>query len=657
MRLLPSALAVAVCAPLAFAQTTFTSTNFPSLATPNGIAAGDLDADGDVDVATAHPSIDTVAANLNLGGGGAWANGALFGYPAGSAPVELVVDQLDATSFRPDVAVVLQGANRVAIHRANGAWPGFFAPQYVGVGVMPIEAVAFDVDMDGDKDLAVICQNPSTVYVLRNTGGLFAVAAIIPLTVSPHAIGTANFNLYGGPDLVVTGSAGGAFAEVLINTTVGPVTFAPSQLFAVDLRPFGVCTGDFNGDGYMDIATDNAAFSTVSVLLNDPTALAGTTVGFNRVDYALAPGVIAGPQTEIHCGDYDCDDDIDFAVTCNSVNRVALLWNSGAGVYSPPTFAAAPLGCGDICGADFTGEGWLDLATGNVGSNDVTILKNNFVGTLCRHEFIGGIGDGFGPALPFGPEDACPNPAVVAWSGMPSRNFDGAPACGSAVAHSFVNLPGNIKSARLSMRMRADCVSSPNDRFYLGYDAVNNTMVFGQPMTTMTGSAWTIGTFGGVGLDLAALPGGTNLLQKMALDGRLDILIGDDTTVDAMFLTIETCANSNTGMNLSVSPLVWGTTINWTVNGAPNAPPGGTLFLIGPAVGPGPSVPGGNLCLLAPSILGFAPTSLAGTATISITLPWMPFPPCITLSNQAVAWDGTATIYKHSNTWTSQFFD
>ncbi|MBI5851111.1 MAG: VCBS repeat-containing protein [Planctomycetes bacterium] len=657
MRFSHSFVAAALCSPLALAQVTFTSSNFPSLGAPAAIAAGDLDLDGDKDLATAHPALDTVAANRNLAAGAAWANAPLFGYAAGSRPVELVVDNLDTTSSRPDIAVVLQGSNRVSIHHASGAWPGFLAPQVVVVGAAPLEAVTFDVDMDNDRDIAVICQNPSSVYVLRNTAGVFAVAAIVPLNVSPHSIDTANFNLFGGPDLVVTGSAGGAFAEVLINTTVGPVTFAPNQMFPCDLRPFGVCTGDFNGDGYMDIATDNAAFSTVSVLLNNPAALAGTTVGFVRTDYPLAPGVIVGPSTEVECGDFDCDGDVDLAVTVNSSNRVALLWNSGAGVYSAPTFAAAPLGCGDLVASEFTNDGWIDLATGNVTSNDVTILDNDLTATLCPHTMIGGISDGFGAALPFGPEDTCPNPAVVAWSGLATRDFDGPMACGSGVIHAFVNLPADIKSARLTMRMRADCVTSPNDRFMLGWDGVNATMVFGQPMTFMTSSAWTMGTFGGVGLDLGALPGGTSLLQKMALDGRLDILIGDDTTVDSMILTFETCGNSNVGMNLSTSPLIWGTTVTWNVSGAPNAPPGAVAFLIGPAVGPGPTVPGGDLCLLAPSLLAIVPTTLAGSASFSLTLPWMPFPPCVTLSNQAVGWDGTATVYEHSNTWTSQFFD
>ncbi|MFO1054427.1 MAG: VCBS repeat-containing protein [Planctomycetota bacterium] len=648
-------LLVAALGSAAAAQTTFASTNYPSLGAPTAIAAGDLDGDGDNDLATVHTGASAVAANLNLGGGAAWANGVLFPYGAGTAPVELVVANLDGAG-RVDIATVLQGVNAVSIHLAAGAWPAFGPPQIVPVGFAPIEAVAFDADLDGDNDLAVLCQNPSSVYILRNNAGVFAVANILPLSISPSGIGVSNFNLYGPPDLVVTGSP--AAAAVLINTTVGvAITFAPEQLFPVDLRPFGVCTGDLNGDGYMDFATVNAAFSTVSVMLNNPAALAGTTVGFLRTDYPLAPGVIAGPNTEIECGDFDCDGDVDLAATCNASNRVALLWNNGLGVYTPPTFAAAPLGCSDIVAAEFSGDPWLDLATANQASNDVSVLLNNLAATCCRHMMIGGISDGFGAAVPFGVEDACPNPAVVAWSGLPSRDFDGVPTCAKPVVHQFRALPGKIKSARLTMRMRADCATSPGDRFALGWSSGFGTMVFQRPVTTLTGSPWTAGSFGGVSLDLASLPGGANLLAKLNTDGVLDVLVGPGTTVDSMILELQTCANANTGMNLSVSPIVWGTTVTWSVSGAPSAPPGFVAFLIGPAVGPGPTVPGGDLCLLAPSILTIAPTTAFGTANFSLTLPWMPFPPCVTLSNQAVGIDGTGTVFLHSNTWTSQFFD
>jgi hypothetical protein len=655
MRLSTTLVGVLALAIAARAQTTFTTNNFPSLPTPSAIAAGDLDADGDNDLLTAHPGVNAIAANLNLGGGAAWANGLLFGYPPAQIPVEVVIAQFDGG--RVDYATVLQGTNQVAIHRAAGAWPGFLPPQLVAVGPAPLEAVAFDVDSDGDQDLAVICQNPSAVYILQNGGGIFGVVAVLPLSIAPHSITVGQFNLFGGPDLVVTGSAGTAFAEVLINTTVGPVTFAPGQLFGCDFRPFGVCSGDFNGDGYMDFATDNAAFSTVSVLLNDPTALAGTTVGFLRTDYPLAPGTIAGPNTEIACGDFDCDGDVDLAVTVNASNRVALLWNSGVGTFSPPTFAGAPVNCGDLIASDFDGDPWIDLATANSTSGDVSILLNDLAVGCCRHDFTAGISDGFGAATPVGNEEACPNPAVVAWAGLPARDFDGPAICGSLLYHTFDNLPGNIKSARLSMRMRAVCPGSPSDRFMLGWDGINSAMVFGQSVASLTGTPWTSGTFGGISLDLSAMPGGANLLPKLNTDGRLDLFVGPGTVVDAIFLQLETCANSTVGINLSVSPLVLGSTITWSVSGAPTSPPGGVFFLIGPAVGPGPTVPGGDLCLLSPSILTFAPTSGAGTASFSLPLPWSPFLPCIPLSNQALAFDGAFTVFPHSNTVTSYFFD
>lgn len=658
-----SVLAVATLAPAALAQTTFSNNNYPSCPAPSGIASADVDLDGDRDLVTAHTSTagDMVCANRNLGGGTSWANATLFTYAAGSGSRELVVAELDGAG-RPDIAVVLSGTFQMSIHLATGAWPGFAAPQLVPIVGVGIEAVSLDLEGDGDLDLAVLCQNPSVVNILRNNGsGVYANVLTIPLSISPHAIARGNLNLGGQPDLVVTGSAGTWFADVLINTSVGTtVSFAPEQMFPCDARPFGVCTGDLNEDGYTDIAVAGAAFSMVTVLLNDPGAMSGTTVGFVGASYPLAPGVIAGPCTEIACGDFDCDADVDLAVTCNATNDVALLWNNGGGTgsFSAPWFEPAPTGCCDLVLDDFDGDGWRDIATANPPSNDVSVLLNALNVGCCRHVLIGGISDGFSLVTPFGPEDTCPAADLMACIGSgPVANFDQF-VCDQRFQHTFRGLPRSIKSAFLRMRVRADCGGSNNDALHLGLDTAGCTLLWGQSIQTLTGVTWNPGAFGGIGLDLGNLPGGTSLLGKMSLDGRLDVYIQDDTSVDSIELVIETCSKSSVDMSYTHTPLIWGTSVTFSVSGAPT-PPSGFAVLIGPALGNGPSLGTGipPLCIVQPSLFQIAPTTSSGTGSVTIALPAIAFPPCITLASQAIAWDSTFTLIELSNTMTQQFFD
>ena len=451
-------------------------------------------------------------------------------------------------------------------------------------------------------------------------------------------------------------------ALALVNTTptpTSPPSFAAPQVFATSPDPYGIFVGDLNGDGYNDAALLSAATPSVDVLLNDPAAIFGTTVGFVATNYSLAPGTIAPPSfSEIDGADFDCDGDIDLAASLNVDDRVALIWNGGAGTFSAPVTFPSPLFPGDLAIGDFTGDGQADIATANASLASVGVLNNDLVVGCCEHRLVGGISDGFGTTLPTGPEDTCPAPDLLTWFGAgPRRDFDGGSSCNRSILHTFQGLPGSIKSARLVMRLRADCPSSSNDRFALGFDAPNNQMVWTRPVAALTGSPWVGPTFGGVVLDLGALPGGVSLLAKMAAEGRLDVVIGDATAVDAMLLNIETCADSDNPMGHSASPYVTGTTITWSVGGAPTGVGATTVFLLGAGIGPGPTIPGGTLCITAPSILGAVATTPSGTASYSLPLPPLALPPCITLSTQVLSWGPGFTPVLHSNTLTQQFFD
>src|SRR5438045_1325268 len=60
----------------------------------------------------------------------------------------------------------------------------------------------------------------------------------------------------------------------------GPVTFAAHNDFATGSIPVAVATGDFNGDGKMDLATANEIASTVSIMLGTGTGTFGAKTDF-----------------------------------------------------------------------------------------------------------------------------------------------------------------------------------------------------------------------------------------------------------------------------------------------------------------------------------------------------------------------------------------
>jgi hypothetical protein len=98
-----------------------------------------------------------------------------------------------------------------------------------------------------------------TQYLGYNSGAFFSVAA-------------ADLNHDGKLDLVVTsasGLGGPGGIDVLLGNGNG--TFGALQNFGTGASYAALAVGDFNGDGYSDVAAMDISGSPISILLNDKT--------------------------------------------------------------------------------------------------------------------------------------------------------------------------------------------------------------------------------------------------------------------------------------------------------------------------------------------------------------------------------------------------
>ena len=335
---------------------------------PQAIAVGDFNGDGIQDLAIANKIANNLTVLLGTGSGGfTVASGSPVA--TGNSPYAIAVGDFDGDG-KLDLAVANSGDSTVTVLLGIGA--GKFSaaagsPLAVGNGPRAIETG--DFNGDGKLDLAIANFGASTVTVLLGTGsGSFAAASGSPFAVgsSPSGIAVGDFNRDGILDLAIANTASNSVTELLGNGA-GGFTAAVSP-FAVGSGPQAIITGDFNGDGNLDLAIANTTDGTVTILLGVSSG------GFTPASGSpFATG--AGPQA-LATGDFNGDGILDLAVANPDGNNVTELLGNGSGGFAAAS--ASPFVAGTkpiaITVADFNRDGILDIAVANAGSNNVTIL-------------------------------------------------------------------------------------------------------------------------------------------------------------------------------------------------------------------------------------------------------------------------------------------
>jgi hypothetical protein len=140
----------------------------------------------------------------------------------------------------------------------------------------------------------------------------------------------------------------------------------------------GIAAGDFNGDGIPDLIVSyvngTSSPGSVGVLLGNGD---GT---FKSPTSSPATGI---KLESIAVGDWNGDGNLDVAVANAGSNTVTVLLGNGSGTLTAT--AASPATGADpvsIAVGDFNGDGILDLAVANANNANVTILLGNGDGTF-----------------------------------------------------------------------------------------------------------------------------------------------------------------------------------------------------------------------------------------------------------------------------------
>jgi Bacterial Ig-like domain (group 3)/FG-GAP-like repeat/Fibronectin type III domain len=280
---------------------------------------------------------------------------------SGSGPQYSLTASVSVTGSTPPTGNVSFVADASGVSLATTAFngststPGFSAPIVSPTPNQASPVLVGDVNNDGAPD--VIASTTSGIQVYLGTPanpGKFQNLATLVTTAGNLAL--VDLNHDGFLDIISTFNS----LVVLYNDPTHPGQFSPGQTYQLPLGSFNSYTGDFNGDGLLDIAvaTNGSTFAGITVFLNDPThpgqLLAGATLG--DVVNSSAPIVVA---------DFNRDGLSDIAFPNDATGVIGISFSDPAhpGQFLPVTNLPVNVDPIDLYTADFNHDGYPDLLT------------------------------------------------------------------------------------------------------------------------------------------------------------------------------------------------------------------------------------------------------------------------------------------------------
>jgi hypothetical protein len=348
-----------------------------------GVVAGDIDKDGDIDVAGVQ-----AGAGVNFQDGDVlwWRNESIHGNASfvrkhsvdeaflGARDVKAVDINRDG---QPDLIAAGRDAGAIRLWRSDGSpqddlggdgnsWTQITVDNAFG-GAISV-AVA-DIDHNGNPDIVAAGFTANKVSWWKNTNGDGTVWTLTNISTSisnPSSVFPADVDLDGDMDVVATASGGNAVVW-FENTSGTGSAWAPHNIDTSLTGAASCGVADVNRDGFPDVVACGATSNTVALYRGNGGA------SWTKVPVGSS---FTGARS-VTLADIDMDGDIDIVGGAETSGEVALFLNSNnGGTWTKSSVSTSETGVRSVVVGDTDNDGDIDIYAAASGINSVVYFSN-----------------------------------------------------------------------------------------------------------------------------------------------------------------------------------------------------------------------------------------------------------------------------------------